>query len=523
MAYADVTNPIIIQASKSLSAKVDEYLRRMCIVSCGGTTLGVGESKEVNISSYSSVLTDQVGSVAAKTNLEKKLRGFFAYAEGKDVYVLELGAFNADTNTIANQVARLKTFINNASPRCYIYLVPESWYYPNASAVPVEDTQIHIAHSLVMLRAAVPEGKTLPAGVSEPITEAANSVTSNAQALSVSYSNEGVAEFDRTTGKIKALNAGETTVILSGRVDPRKGNEAIASFRVVVGAWNEEQVSTSAQTLLINTPVNVSTNNGFEDGGRDLSFSSLAEEFLALNSTTFFFIEMTKNEDPSVSPAFELYKNKKSVFAVYDNLQNSQYPLVSIVLGVCASDKFDLGEGQAGSSLNYKLLAGQTIGFLSSSLLKNLVQAPANFAGSLVGNPVILNGRYCDGVAWEYYYQWDTIEFNITKKLQTLLLNSANSKQNVVAYNQNGLDILKAGIKSELLKWKEYGVISAFSRSYDQTTASMVGENDISATSFYTYIAQNPEKYENEIYDGFSFYVMIGRYPRQIVISAEVA
>ncbi len=30
MAYADVSKPIVIQASKSLSAKVDNYLRRMC-------------------------------------------------------------------------------------------------------------------------------------------------------------------------------------------------------------------------------------------------------------------------------------------------------------------------------------------------------------------------------------------------------------------------------------------------------------------------------------------------------------
>lgn len=523
MAYADITKPVIIQASKSLSAKVDEYLRRMCILSCGGTTLGVGESREVSISSYSSILNDQIGSETLKTNIENKLRGFFAYAGSKDVQVLELGAFDADTNTIANQVTQLRTFINNASPRCYIYLVPEFWYYPNISMVPIENTQIHITHSLVMLRTAIPEGETLPADVSEPVTEALNQITSNASDLSVQYSNEGVAEFDKATGKIKALSEGETTITLSGKVDSTKGDTAIATFQVIVGAWNEELNPTSTQAALINTPINVSTNNGFESGGRDLSFSALAAEYTALNSTTFFFIEMTKNEDPSISQAFELYKNKKSVFVVYDNLQNSQLPLISMILGLCASDKFDLGASQTGSPLNYKLLSGQTPSFLSSSLLKNLIQAPANFAGSLAGNPVVLNGRYCDGVAWEYYYQWDTIEFNITKKLQTLLLNSANSKQSVVVYNQNGLDILKANIKSELLRWKEYGVITAFSRSYDQTTMSLVGEDDIEAIDFYTYVAQNPDKYENEIYDGFSFYVMVSRYVRQIIISAEVA
>lgn len=530
MAFADVSKPIVIQATKQAQAKVDNYLRRMCIVSQGGSNLQTGTWKEIGQAEISDILSTQVGNEAAAAELEKKLKGFFAFAGDKYVMVLEVGAFSRQTNPISSQVNFLRQYITDASLKSYCHLVPANWYYPAPYRMEIPNSTISCSTSFVGLREPIPMGdegepEQLPEGVNPPETTTTLDIITNVPKgeLSFTFKDQDIASINEDTYELTALKEGETTLTISGKVDPTMGKNASIEIKIRVGAWDSNLELTSDEEEEKSTRVSDTTDNGFVEDARDLSFLNLANEHLQISDKVYFFIDITKNEDPSISTAFELYKGKKSVFPVYDNLvSTTPYPLSAIVLGICASSRYDFSDTQLGTPLNYKTITGQNYEPLKAALVRNLIQAPANFAGDLAGNCVLLNGRYADGAAWDYYYQWDFVEFEIVLKLQTLLLQGVNSANSVIPYNQNGIDILKANIKSVLLLWKERGLISAFSRDFDLTLGDMVGEDDISAINFDTYRVNNPEDYNNEIYKGFSFYVLIGKYPRQIFIEATL-
>lgn len=526
MAYADVSKPVVIQASKTLSANVDYFIRRMCIVSEGGSSLEIGGWKEISQAGIEDILSTQAGNENATAELQRKLNGFFAFAGDKNVMVVEVGKFDQTTNPISNQVSYLQSYIDNAGLKSYCHYVPAAWYWPNEQPVQIPNSYIEVAQSLYALRLAKPANEQLQDGVTEPISSLIIDVSTNIETsnLNVGVKPAGIVNFDKTTNRLEAVAIGEATITLSGKIDPLKGDTAIVAFKVKVGEWSKNLTLTTQEQTLESTPVEDSTNNGTELGGRDLSFLELANKYVAMTEKAYFFIEMAKQQgSPSESEAFQAYKDKKSVFCIYDNLvKTSSYPLAACILGICASSRFDLSSTQSGTPLNFKALSGQSFDPLKRSVEVGLIQAPANYAGDLAGNCVVMNGRYTDGTAWEYYYQWDLLEFEIALKLKTLLLNGVNSSSSVIAYNQTGIDILKANIKSVLLLWQQRGVVTSFSKSLNLATNTLEGTGDISAISFDTYIANNPEDYKNEIYKGFSFYVMIGRYPRQIFIEATL-
>lgn len=532
MAYADVSKPVVIQASKVASAKVDYYLRRMCIVSEGGSNLNPGEWKEISQEDVEGLLNAQQGSEEAVKDLKRKLKGFFAFAGRKNVAILEVGLFNKDTNPISVQVDKLRSYIEDAKLKSYIHYVPQRWYWPELQVAQIENSEISLQTSLVALRPPVPSGQTLPSDVEAPVTEKTLLIQTNIPdqnlntelvAVTQGVDVNNIVTWDATNKKLIAVGKGDAKLILKGSVKVGVGSEAKVELSIKVGEWDKNLTLSAEEQAAEKTPLVSRTENGSSPGVRDVSFSELAAEFLSMSNKTYFFIEMTKNEDPKVSEAFELYKNKKSVFCVYDNLaENSPYPLAACILGLCASYRFDLSDTQSGTPLNFKTLDGQNYSALANSLEQSLIQAPANYAGSLAGNCVVMNGRYADGTAWEYYYQWDFLEFEISLKLQTLLLRGVNSSNHVVQYNQTGIDVLKANLKSILLLWQARGVVTEFAASLDINTDELVDVGDISAIPFETYIKNNPEDYKNEIYKGFSFYVMIGRYPRQIFIEATL-
>ena len=526
MAYADVSKPIVIQASKSLAAKVDNYLRRMCIVSEGGSNLGEGNFKEINSSQIEEILSTQVGNEAAANDLKRKLNGFFAFANDKDVMVVEVGAFETQGNPISKQVQRLRDYIEDSGKKSYCHLVPSSWYWPKESQVQIPNSEISISQALYALRPAVPEDQTLPeeGNVTQPVSQATLGLSTNIpeENLKIFISPEGVVSYDAETDMLTAIAQGEATITISGKKDPLEGETALVQAKIKVGTWNANLELSQDEKTLEGQSVEDQTENATKPGSRDLAFLSLVDAHTSMASKTFFFIEIAK-EAPSTSEAFQTYANKKSLFTIYDNLvSTSSYPLSSIILGIAASSRYDLSAMQHGTPMNFKTLSGQNFDPLKRAMVKELIDAPSNFAGALAGNCVLMNGRYMDGTAWEYYYQWNVVEFEIELKLQMLLLNGVNSASSVIQYNQNGIDILKANIKSVLMLWQERGVITSFARSLDAATGYMVGEGDISSIDFAQYISQNPEDYKNEVYRGFSFYIMIGRYPRQIVIEASL-
>lgn len=524
MPFADVTKPIVVQASKVLAANVDNYLRRMCIVSQGGSTLAVGTSKIVRNSNYTEILNGIVNENPNAEALKKQLDGFFAYAGDKECCVLEVGAFDSTANTISQQVSKLRDFIEGQVNRSYCHLVPDTWYYPPKAIVATPNTTLSVNYALTALRPAVPEGETLPENVEQPTTQASLTVLTNAQTYSVEVADPSIVIYNEQTRLFTAIQEGTTTATIIANLNASNPNSknAVVEVEFKVGVWNENLTLTPEETAKTSEQVTNTTSNIPTEGERDLAFASLAENYLDLENKVFFFTNLKLNEDPSISEAWQLYKGKKSVFGVYDNLNNASYPLASIILGICASNRYDIGETQVGTPLNYKALKGVSGSQLTHTFANNIIQAPATFAGSLAGNPAILNGRYADGVAWEYYYFWDLIEFEIKKKLEMLLLNGSNTSNSTIAYSQQGIDVLASSIKSELLLWQSRGLVTSFSQSYDPASNSQIGIGQIKAIDFYSYIKSNPEDYANEVYRGFSFYLMVGRFIRQIFIDVTL-
>lgn len=524
MPFADVTKPIIVQASKVLTANVDNYLRRMCIVSNGGSNLNVGTSKIVHQSDYADILSTEVSATEYSTKLNKLLTGFFAYAGDKECCVVEVGAFNSSTNPISLQVSRLQDFIGSQVNRSYCHLVPDEWYYPPKATILTPNTTLTVQYKLTALRLPIPEGETLPEGVSQPNPEGQLDIQTNASDYTVEIADETVVSFDKESHKLTALKEGTTDITITANVNTSNSNSqnATAVVSVKVGKWDEELVLTDTEQAETSEKVVVTTNNQPTEGERDLAFSQLAAKYINLEDKVFFFIRLKDNEDPSISEAWQLYKSKKSVFGVYCNLNNPPYPLTAVILGICASSKFDIGDTQVGTPLNYKVLRGLTPNQLTHTFANNIIQSSANFAGTLAGNPVVLNGRYADGTAWEYYYFWDLIEFEIKKNLETLLLNSANSSNNALPYTQQGIDIMLSSIKGTLLLWQSRGIVTSFAEGYDPVTNTQINPGQIKTIDFYTYIQNNPLDYANEIYKGFSFYLMVGRFVRQIYIDVTL-
>lgn len=549
MTFADVTRPVVINVTKMSVAQVDEYIRRPAVISTGETLLNIGEYKIVDAGTYIDIFRDKDNYTT--TNLYKRIAGFFSYAENKELLVFEVGEFDAADNNTASQVQTLRSFIANKYKRCYAYLVPDAWYYPEKIMLNITNTSFKLEKKFVGLRMPIPNGKfetDLPAKnakitptsfvgikagsknisasyiakalekISAPISKATNKLTTNASYMDVTYSVANVAKYDWETGEVEAIGEGETEITLTGAFSKLEGKVLTTKFKVRVEAWDKELVLTKQEETDSKTGDEQITDNGQKEV-RQMDFADLAQEYSQLNSQQYFFVNATKDEDPAISDAWTYYKGKKAVFAIYDNLEKG-FPLASMIMGQCFSSKFDLSTTQLATPLNYTKLSGQIFSTLSQTMSSNLIDAPMTFGGSLAGNSVILNARYADGVAWEYYYQWDLLDFNVKLKLERLLFNSVNSTSTPLPYNQTGLDILKANIKSELLKWQSIGVINTFAAGYDINTGELVTEGDISMIDFNTYITAKPENYQNEIYDGFSFYVMIGRFPRQVVISA---
>lgn len=387
MAYADVINPIKIKVSSDIAAKLDNFLRRMCIISAGDTSLTTGQYKEVVSSTYTTILKN----ATSDSELKDKLSGYFSFAGNKPCIVLEVGAFDANSNKISAQVATLKNFISSGLSRCYMHLVPDAWYFP-------------------------------------------------------------------------------------------------------------EEI----------------------DSVRDTAFISLCNEFNGLDAATFFIVK-GNNEDPLTSQAWGEYSGIKSAFVVYDNTSPSyKNPLTSIYLGIMANAKYDISDTQKCTPLNNKSIEGAKLTEIGAVLANNLTQAPQNFGGDFAGSSVLFNGRYADGNAWEFYYQNDLMIFRIQEALSSLLLNSANNGNYVLQYNQNGIDVINATIKSVLNILKSQGVITEYAAEKNASTGALERPGYINAIDFYTYKNSNPQDYASEIYGGISFYALIGRYIKQVNLAISI-
>lgn len=109
MANTDVTQPIIINAKVSTLSNSVNYIRRVCFVSLGSTSLNAGEYQEVDLSSYSDLITAvDTDTNKDSTELKKKFSSFYSFAGNKRSVILELGDDGSSTPQPGSPAETLK-------------------------------------------------------------------------------------------------------------------------------------------------------------------------------------------------------------------------------------------------------------------------------------------------------------------------------------------------------------------------------------------------------------------------------
>lgn len=244
----------------------------------------------------------------------------------------------------------------------------------------------------------------------------------------------------------------------------------------------------------------------------------LCQAYARTDSALYFTIEVDKTEVLQNSTSFQQFKGLKSVLAIYDN-GSKGYSLTGAVLGRFVSAIFDITESNPATSLNYKAINGFNFELLNQTKEAELVENSVTFSGELVGNTVIFNGRTQDSRPFDYWYQWDISAFNLQEAVVAILLQGVNNPNQIIKYDQNGIDTVGATIKSRLTKMVNYGCITEFCVGLDPATGKSIESGYIRAIAFADYISANPDKYAMEIYDGFSFYIRIGKYLRQVILN----
>lgn len=473
MGYADVLHPMVVNVSKTASFSIENYLRRMCIVSQGKSKLAVGEFKIVDSTTYTT-------EVNANTEAEKMLRTFFSYAGNKPVVLLEVG-----NTTLEASVNALKGFLDSEKLKTFNVLVPDDWF--------------NVKQPDVVYSANMSQATLTPSKVEQLLNITFTGIEANR--IKVEGLNKVVLDLTAMTYKLKdveTLEDSETATL----------KYTIGSTEKTIGFLKFNKKGESVESLLTFTES--------VTGKEDTSFVKLLTEYDNIDKENLFFLTMPKTEDPNASKNFSYFKGLKSLHLVSDNTDKDTINSAAAVVGITASNIFDISSATPASSLNYKQVKSYTPIVRSAALKNQLIQNSVTLIDSLASNTVLLNGRQMDGQPWEYYYYWYLTKLEVHSKITLLLLNGSNNPVAAIGFDQDGIDTIHANIVSKLKELQDLGVITNFAQSYDNGTGEFTGLGDIVCPNYYEFIVSNPDDYANEILTGISCYIQIGKFIRQV-------
>lgn len=478
--YTDVTQPVIVSVTKISNFSVDTHLRRMAIVSEGNSSVTPGGWQSItstNVSQY----------VTSGTETENQITNFFSNAgNSKELILIEVG--NGD---LESKCAYLKNFIEAEEIKCLNYILPASFF----NVTLVEKTA-----------KASSQKQTITAAETENVLTGLSltGFSKTDYPIGVTFSSAGEVEYDPYTGIYKlaeGYNVANFPVTATLKDTTKSAEIGTLKFNVA------GQTEAEAESDAINYTATYQSN--------DLSFVKLAQTYNDIAKELLFFLPSPKDEDPSVSTSDKYFDGLKSVMTCKENTTLETQSVTAAVVGVTASNYFDISTTMPGSSLNYKKIAITPYSY-QRAMKETLINTPYTFVDALAGNNVILNARMRDGKPWEYYFFWYWVNYNVTNKITSVILNGQNNPVSAVRFDQNGIDTLHANIKSVLNNMVSMGVLTTFAQSFDQSTGSFTGEGDIVCPNYYTFIQTNPTDYENEILSGISCYLQIGKFVRQV-------
>lgn len=228
-----------------------------------------------------------------------------------------------------------------------------------------------------------------------------------------------------------------------------------------------------------------------------------------------YFSAILGNEDPTGSSEYTNWKGKKSFMAFYPSLLDTNYNIDGIITGIMASSAFDISTTTTLGSLDYKE-SSVSSSIIEDSRINQILTAPSVFTSQVGNNNIVINSKMADGEFWYYYYATDTLKSMLESNISTLFYNASNTAGGSIPYNDNGIQTIKQNLIGTLETAQSMGLVNQFAREYDLGTSSPVGVGDIKAIDFATYIKNNQTEYANGIYGGFSSYIQIQRFIRQI-------
>lgn len=526
MSYTDITKPVVFNVTVQSNPRIDNYTRRMSIVSTGKTTLEAGSFKIVNSNNYKDILKDTTDT---SSEFARQLNSFFAYSNNKAVNIVELGVIDG-----------------SSTPTVPTYNIDKMKKDTKLQVNPISNYDKTASYNLTELKATAATGDSVPTGATKQATvDGATYYFNDSGALIkgdgsklTKYLNKPVLPENTpaTTAYIVSLKDGGALYFFSKegvllKTDTTKGAEITIGDYINPKVPDTTDPKASAYVQALKNFINdkISVNYFYLCPSSWYSVSSglntLANDYNNETSHQYFMITATPDVDPSTDSTFKAFSGMKSMMVVYDNSDDDfikSNSLAGAILGVIASTKFDINATNKASPLNYKTLNGYKFKSLKNNFLQNLINAPCNFVFDEIGLPTIGNGRYTDGSTFEYWYQWDITQLALNAKISTMIIQGVNNPNYVIQYNQQGIDTLNASIKSVLTNQQSMGIVNQFAQGVNTTNNELIGEGDIIAIDFNTYISEFPEDYENEVYKGISFFLRIGRYIRQVVINVTL-
>ncbi|HDZ5024776.1 TPA: hypothetical protein RTG57_001726 [Campylobacter jejuni] len=511
----DVTNPVVIKASSAILQESVEQLRRVCFVSFGETKLLDKEFKEVYRSNYREFLNGH-------TELTKNLNGFFSRANNKSCVILELGE---QTNTPLDD-----TYNNKMN-----YLNTQSWFSPSQFYEFIYDdkfiknpddetTDILIAYWNSVNH--FNEDQYRQYLTSNRLDDNVISLKLYLNSLDI-YWDKGYYEYLALSNQ--TFQDYLTSENLDNFLDERKKEQYNDDdYHIYLEENGVYEVDYTSKIDLLNNfifqklypcYVFVLPNRIAKDANIR---KNLFNNYNDINARIYFYVNLDTTESLDFPGSYyNKIKGCKCVAGFYDNSVDS-VSLASQVAGLFASNIFDISELNPASPFNYKTLNGLNFNEIEYSTQQKVIQSSLNFIGSISKNVVLLNGRFQDTYAIDYWYQWDLVAFYLERDLKALILNGVNNPVNIVKYDQTGIDILESRVKATLNNMINYGCLTEFGASIDSASGELKGRSSITTIPFNSYIKANPDDYKNEIYNGISFYLRIGKYIRQVVLNATL-
>lgn len=320
--YTDVTQPVIVNVTKISNFSVDTHLRRMAVVSEGNSKVTPGGWQQLTSSNLSSYVT-------SGTETELQATNFFSNAGNtKELILVEVG--NGD---LESKCAYLKNFIEAEEIKCLNYILPKSFF--NVALVS-------------RTAKATSQAQTITAKQTEDVLTGLTitGFSSSDYPIAVAFDKVGEVEYNVYTGIYKlAENANVANFPVTATLTDTTKSAEIG--KVVFNA--DGQTGTATETTAINYTAQYQVN--------DTSFVKLAQEYNDIANEILFFLPSPKDEDPTVSTSDKYFDGLKSVMTLKNNTDIDTQEVASAVVGVTASNYFDISEAMPGSSLNYKKVA----------------------------------------------------------------------------------------------------------------------------------------------------------------------